>query len=97
MAIPCPHASLELPRTGPLHIVFAQRLVVDGQEILLSPPRFGGQKVQWRVELDELPTKVPAYVRLTLRNLNRVHTVVRSGGDNVFHMLDSDGSREPAT
>ena len=83
-------ASLELPRTGPLYILIDQRLVVDGHEIFLSPPRFGEHKIPWRVELNELLNRVPAYVRLTLRNLNRVHTIIQSDEDDVFYMLDSN-------
>jgi hypothetical protein len=84
-------ARLNQPRSGPLVISVSQHLVVSGDEVPIYPPRFGGQKVSWRAELDELLQKIPAYVRLTLRNLNRVHSVIRQGEDD-FYLLDSDGT-----
>lgn len=78
-------------RATPLQITFTQRLIVDRQEIPLYPPRFEARKLAWRAELDDLLTKVPAYVRLTLRNLNRVHRVIEED-NNGFYMLDADGT-----
>lgn len=77
--------------TSPLQIGFQQRLLIDRQEIYIQPPRFEGEKMPWRIELQELLTKVPAYVRLTLRNLNRVHQVIQEGGDE-FYLLDQDAT-----
>ncbi|WP_148239447.1 hypothetical protein [Ruania zhangjianzhongii] len=84
-------ARLNQPRSAPLVISVSQRLIVAGDEVALYPPQFGGQKISWRAELDELLQKIPAYVRLTLRNLNRVHSVIRRGEDE-FYLLDSDGT-----
>lgn len=78
-------------RACPIHVTVMQRLVVTGDELLIYPPRLGGQGVPWRAELDDLLRQVPAYVRLTLRNLNRVHNIIREGGD-AFYMLDWDGA-----
>ncbi|PPF14964.1 hypothetical protein C5C04_04830 [Rathayibacter rathayi] len=77
--------------TSPLQIGFQQRLLIDRHEIYIKPPRFEGEKMPWRIELQELLTKVPAYVRLTLRNLNRVHQVIQEGGDK-FYLLDQDAT-----
>jgi hypothetical protein len=84
-------ALLNHPRSTPLSVSVFQRLVVEGEKVPLYPPRFGGQEVQWRAELDELLEKIPGYVRLTLRNLNRVHTVIQEGNNEIY-MLDGDGT-----
>lgn len=81
---------LTRPRSTPLIIWISQRLVVAGDEVPIYPPRFGGRKLSWRAELGELLEKIPAYIRLTLRNLNRVHGVVRRGEDE-FYLLDANG------
>ncbi|NRD08513.1 hypothetical protein [Rathayibacter agropyri] len=77
--------------TSPLQIGFQQRLPIDRQEIYIQPPRCEAEKMPWRIELQELLTKVPAYVRLTLCNLNRVHQVIQEGGDE-FYCLDQDAT-----
>ncbi|ALE06819.1 hypothetical protein AL755_17390 [Arthrobacter sp. ERGS1:01] len=74
-----------------LQINFAQRLIVDRQEIPLFPPRFDGAKIEWRAELDDVLSKVPAYIRLTLRNLNRVHSIIEKGTGE-FYFLDSNST-----
>lgn len=84
-------ARLNQPRSTPLVISVSQRLVVVGDEVPIYPPQLGGLKVPWRAELDELLQKIPAYIRLTLRNLNRVHSVIRQGDDE-FYLLDEDGT-----
>lgn len=76
---------------SPLYVHFSQRLVISRQEIPLSPPRFAGQVIDWRAELKDVLALIPAYVRVTLRNLNRVHAVISSGTDQ-FYMLDFRGS-----
>ncbi|WP_262775731.1 hypothetical protein [Brevibacterium permense] len=84
-------ARLNQPRSTPLVVSVSQCLVVAGDDVPIYPPRFGRQKVSWRAELDDMLLKIPAYVRLTLRNLNRVHGVIRRGDDE-FYLLDSDGT-----
>lgn len=75
----------------PLQVHMVQTLVIDKQEIPFYPPRFGSRKIELRAELEELLSKVPKYIRLTLRNLSRVHNVIEEGDDR-FYMLDSDGT-----
>lgn len=84
-------ARVNEPRSTPLIISVSQCLVITGDEVPIHPPRLGGQEVSWRAELDELLQKIPTYVRLTLRNLNRVHSVIRRGEDE-FYLLDQDGT-----
>lgn len=82
-------AALENPRSTPLHIVLSQKLVIDRQVIPLSPPDMGESVLEWRAELAEVLDNVPAYIRLTLRNLNRVHRNIQNEGEE-FYLLDSD-------
>lgn len=84
-------AGAETPRSAPLHIDLDQRFVVDRQEISLYPPRMGRNQIHWRTELESLITKVPAYVRLTLRNLNRAHSFIENGTERRL-VLDFDGT-----
>lgn len=80
-------ARLNQPRSTPLVISVSQRLVVDRGDASIYPPRLGGQKISCHVELDDLLQKIPAYVRLTLRNLSRVHEIIRRG-DEEFYLLE---------
>lgn len=76
---------------SPLQINMAQRLIVDRQEIPLYPPRLDSAKIAWRAELGDVLSKVPAYIRLTLRNLNRVHSIIEEGTDELY-FLDMDAT-----
>ncbi|RDV12338.1 hypothetical protein DXK94_03185 [Arthrobacter sp. RT-1] len=83
--------ALEMTNSGPLHITVTQKLLIDRQVIPLSPPEYSGQTIDWRAGLDDFLNNVPAYTRLTLRNLNRVHRVIQGGSDK-FYLLDSDAT-----
>lgn len=84
-------AALERPYSTPLHVEVSQRLVVDRQEIPLLPRRLGDSTFSFRAGLDDLLTKVPEYIRFTLRNLNRVHHNIQNGGNEVY-LLDRNGT-----
>lgn len=84
-------SALEDNLPAQIHINMAQLLEINGQEIPIFPPRLNSVEVEMRAQLDDLLSKVPAYVRLTLRNLNRVHTIIEEG-NNEFYMLDTNGT-----
>ncbi|MDV8148426.1 hypothetical protein [Arthrobacter sp. B10-11] len=80
-------AALEQRGPSPLHVGINQQLIIDRQSIPISPPGFPSGTFDLPAEFEKLLVDVPEYVRLTLRNLDRVHRAVQAGDEDVF--LDS--------